>query len=202
MDFLLPHTEPEKHSIWDEYVPTIQSGRHVDSYLTDSIEAPAEYNALCHALRKAERYDTFTLHINNGGGYVDSAFMLIDAITHTKAKVTASLTGTIASAATLITLACDSIIVAEHISWLTHNYSSGIQGKGGEMKAQMDFMSKELETSFRSIHEGFLTEEECAKVIDDGDFWFNKSEVLARWASRAANDSEGLAEIAATRKAK
>ena len=154
-ELFMPMGGKPKHSVWDEYVPILTSGRHTDIYLTDSIEAPSEYNKLCSILENAYKGDTITLHINNGGGYVDSGFMIIDAIKSSKAVVTAKLSGTVASIATIITLSCDKIIVAEHLSWLSHNYSAGIQGKGGEMKLQMEFMSKELSSTFRDLTEVF-----------------------------------------------
>lgn len=126
-------------SVWDDYVPIVKSGQHTDVFLTDSIDAPAEYNKLCYDLAQAFPSESMKLYINNGGGYIDSGFMIIDAIKHSKAKITAKLSGTVASAATIIALACDEIEVSPHTSFMIHNYSGGAQGKGHEMKAQMDF---------------------------------------------------------------
>ena len=115
---------PQKHTIWDDYVPIIQEGRHMDVYLHDQIESPSEYNKLCHILRHAYTGDTITLHINNGGGYLDGAFSIIAALKDTKAVVTAYLTGTVASASTIIALKCDKIIAADYLQFMIHNYSS------------------------------------------------------------------------------
>ena len=202
MEFTIPGGEPVKHSIWDNYVPILQADRHTDAYLTDNIDAPSEYNQLCHILNSAYKGDTITLHINNGGGYVDSGFMLIDAIKHTKAKVTAKLSGTVASVATIISLACAEIEVADYVQFMIHNYSGGASGKGHEMKAQMDFTDAELNKAFSEIYGGFLTDHEMELVIAGKDMWMGKDELLNRYKARKDGDSDALAAIEATRKAK
>jgi ATP-dependent protease ClpP protease subunit len=173
---------PSSNSIWDNYVPISSSDRHTDVYLTDGIDEPSEYNELCHTLRTAHKGDTITLHLNTPGGHVDSAFMIVDAIKASKAKVTANLSGTVASAGTIIALACDTLTVADHTSFMIHNYSAGMVGKGHEMKARQEFMDKSLNTAFKEFYSGFLTDKEMEEVIDGKDYWIGKSEVLERWS--------------------
>jgi len=201
-EIMMPMAGPAKHSVWDNYVPILQRDRHTDVYLSDTIEGPQEYNHLCHILYSAHKGDTIALHINNGGGYVDAGFMIIDAIKASKAVVTAKLTGTVGSISTMITLACDELEMADNTGWLSHNYSGGVQGKGGEMKAQMEFMAAELAATFTSIHTGFFTDDEISNIIDDKDMWMNKTEVVGRWNARKKKDLKALKEIEATRKAK
>ena len=202
MEITLPGGVPSKHSVWDEYVPLVTTGRHTDVYLTDQIEDPSTYAQLTHTLNSAYEGDTVTLHINNGGGYVDSGFMIIDAIQNSKAIVKAKLSGTVASVATIITLACDSIEVANYIQFMIHNYSGGASGKGHEMKAQMDFTDSELNKAFTEIYGGFLTEHEMELVIAGKDMGMGKDELLGRWSARKNKDTKALAAIEAARKAK
>lgn len=192
----------KSNSVWEDYVPIIKTGQHTDVYLTDPIEAPAEYNKLCHGLANAYPSETVKIFINNGGGYIDSGFMIIDAIKNSKAKVTAKLSGTVASAATIIALACAEIEIAPHTSFMIHNYSGGAQGKGHEMKAQMDFTDAQLNEAFVAIYGGFLTPTEMELVIAGKDYWMGKSEVEDRLAARKKGDTERLEELAAIRKAR
>jgi len=131
---------------------------------------------------------------------MDSGFMIIDAIKRSKATVVARLSGTVASIATIISLACSDIVVAPHTGWLSHNYSGGVQGKGGEMKAQMEFTSKQLASSFRAIHEGFFTASEMDDIIEDKDYWMGAEEIVARWKACKNSDTATLQEIAEGRK--
>lgn len=171
-------------SPWDQAVPIISSKHHTDVYLTEGIEEPSYYNELCHVLRTADEGDTVTLHINTPGGMVDSAFMIIDAIKASKAKVTGALSGTVASAGTMIALACDEINAADHLSFMIHNYSAGMMGKGHEMKARQEFMDKSLNEAFKDFYRGFLSDKEMKEVIDGKDIWIGKDEVLTRWGRR------------------
>ena len=66
---------------------------------------------------------------------------------------------------------------------MIHNYSSGIQGKGHEMKARQTFIDNELNKSFERYYLGFLSEEEITDVIEGKDIWLNSQEVMQRWAS-------------------
>ena len=195
-------SEPVKHTVWDNYVPILTSGRHTDIYLTDQIEAPSEYNQTCHILNNAYKGDTVALTINNGGGYVDSGFMIVNALKRSKAVTTARLSGTVASVSTVITLSCDKVEVDDYVQFMIHNYSGGASGKGHEMKAQMEFTDKQLNIAFREIYGGFLTPSEMESVIDGTDIWMGKEELLARLAARKSKDTEALEAIAAERKAK
>ena len=192
----------KKVSVWDDYVPIIKAGQHTDIYLTAPIEAPEDYSKLCYGLDHAYPSETAKLHINNGGGFIDSAFMIIDSIENSKAVVTGKLSGTVASASTIIALSCASIEVADHTGFMVHNYSGGVQGKGHEMKAQMEFTDAELSEAFADIYGGFLTEHEMELVIAGKDYWMGKKEILARWDARKKKDTKALEAIAAARKGK
>lgn len=172
--------------VWDLVVPIITNKNRTDVYITDEIGAPSDYNELCYLLHTASPAETFYLHLNTPGGALDSAFHIIDAIQLSKARVVAQLTGTVASAGTIITLACDDVLVADHSIWMSHNYSSGGGGssKGHELKARQEFTDRSLNASFRQIHEGFFTDDEVSQLIDGKDFWIDKDEILQRWASR------------------
>ena len=203
MEELIFGEEPrQKTSVWDDYVPIVTSGRTTDVYLTDAIDAPKEYNKLCHILGTAYKGDTVVLHINNGGGYVDSGFMITNAIKNSKDTVKARLSGTVASVSTIISMFCDDIEVADYIQFMIHNYSGGAQGKGHEMKAQMEFTDSELNKAFTELYGGFLTEHEMELVIAGKDIWMGKSELLKRWHARKVGDKEAIEAIEAERKAK
>lgn len=179
-----------KQTIWDEYVPIIKSKEVIDVYLTDIIESPANYNELVHTLKTAQPYQVINLYLNNGGGYVDSAFYIIDAINRCPATVVAHLSGTVASSATIIALSCDDIVCSKYLSFMIHNYSTGMQGKGHELKAYQNFTDRELNRAFKEIYRHFLTEEEMDKVIDGLDIWLSEIEVEERWKRRQQTPKE------------
>lgn len=176
----------DKTRIWDLDVPII-SGK--DSKITEvfihrDIADPCVYNELVYLLANADADETVILHLNTLGGLLDSANLIVNAIQNTKARTVASLTGTVASAGTIIALACDDISVSDYVAWMTHNYSGGMAGKGHEMKAHQKFVDKNLNEYFKAIHKGFFTPEEIEDIIDGKDMWLGKDEILSRWANK------------------
>jgi ATP-dependent protease ClpP protease subunit len=202
MEEIIVGGQPIKHSVWDDYVPIITNGRQTNVYLTNSIEAPAEYNQLCHILDNAYKGDTVTLHINNGGGYVDSGFMIVNSIKNSKAKVTAKLSGTVASVATIITLACSEIEIAPYINFMIHNYSSGGGGasKGHELRAMVEFTDTQLNKAFSSVYANFVTSHEIELIIAGKDLWMGTDEVIQRFKFMKTEDLKGLEEYVKTLK--
>ena len=172
--------------IWDLEVPIIvdKPNKAIAAYIAGAIDEPFNYNELCYQLQHAPDDYTVTLHINTPGGIVDSAFMIAEAITSCSAKVVGKLSGTVASAGTMITMACDEVVITPHLSFMIHNYSGGMAGKGHEMKARQKFTDEHLNDAFKSFYSGFLTEEEMDKVIEGTDMWMGSSEVLERWNAR------------------
>ena len=169
---------------WDKYVPLITNKNSTHVYLTDGIDEPSFYNELCHNLYCADESDTFTLHINTPGGMLDTTFMLLDAMRNSKAHVIGHLTGTVASAGTIIALTCDELICSDDLSWMSHYYSSMLGGKGNEIKARQEFTERTTSATFRRIHEGFFTKKEIEEMIDGKDFWLDEHEVRERWARK------------------
>lgn len=113
---------------WDKHVPIKQEDGTTFVYITDDIEIPAAYNELVHSLYTATEDDTFVFVINSGGGVVESAVMIIDAINRSAATVNMLVSGFAASAATILALSGDNLEIADHSSWMIHNYSAGMVG--------------------------------------------------------------------------
>jgi len=113
-----------KNLEWEKHAPIKESNDIKFVYITDDIEMPAAYNELVHELYNATEEDTFTFIINSGGGAVESAVMLIDAVRKSAATINMYVAGFAASAATILALSGDNLDIAEHSSFMIHNYSA------------------------------------------------------------------------------
>lgn len=171
-------------TVWTDIVPIVEEGNEIHCYLTDQIGPPDIYNKLCHTLNSAMADKIVHVYLNSPGGIIDSANMVYFAMKNSKAKIIGHLSGSVASAATMLTMACDEITVTPFTQFMIHNYSGGVAGKGKEAKDQMDFVNNEINISFRDYYAGFLSEEEISDVIDDHDIWLNSREVLERWDNK------------------
>lgn len=176
----------EKHTVWDNPVPIVDNSatKSMDIYLTDEIGVPFNYNELTYCIKNAPADYDIRLHISTPGGVIDGALFIIDAINLSKAKVTGYLTGTVASAGTIIALACHELVIQIHTSFMIHNYSGGLSGKGHEMKAHQEFIDRTLNAAFKDYYGGFLSEKEMENVIDGKDIWLGTEEVKERWENR------------------
>lgn len=179
-------------TVWDRDTPIISDGTSHYVYIMEEIISPSAYAELSHTLQhKLTPKDTVYIHINTPGGIIDSASMMYDDIKHCKARTVGVLSGTVASAGTLIAMAVDELQVADGTAFMAHNYSSGISGKGHEMKAQQRFTDEQLSVFFNEVYQGFFTAEEIIQMIDGKDFWLNKTEVLERWKGKSTNGQKG-----------
>ena len=191
-------TQQQPMTEWDRYVPIVSNKTTTHVHLTDDIDEPSFYNQLCHSLYCADESDTFYLHINTPGGMLDTTFMLLDAMRNSKAHIIGHLTGTVASAGTIIALTCDELICSDDLSWMSHYYSSMIGGKGNEIKARQEFTERTTSATFRRIHEGFFTKKEIQEMIEGKDFWLDETEVRERWARKQSTVPRTVDELEPT----
>lgn len=171
----------EVSSVWDKEVPIVREGRTWHCYITSNISNPDTYNELCYLLDNAYPCDQINLHINTPGGVIDSAFKIIYSLNNTNAQTTAILTGTVASAGTMIALSCHDIEIAPFTQFMVHNYSGGTAGKGHEVRDYVKFSDKQLNKAFSTIYKDFLTTQEMHDVIEGKDMWMDDEEVMERW---------------------
>lgn len=186
MEDMILFAEEKKdiQSAWDRTVPIVARGKVVTVYLTSEIYEPECYSELCYTLENTEA-DQVRLIINNDGGNMYSMLDILDSMSKCQCEIVGVLKGSVASAATMIAIACDKLEVANHTSWLTHYYSGGLGGKGNEIKAKYDFEAVEIPRMFRDLHAGFLTPEEIENVIKGQDMWLNKEQILERFARKS-----------------
>ena len=181
LELLFKEEKIDIMSEWDKTVPIVSRGKVITAYLMDEIcEDVGVYNELCYTLENTSA-EYVRLVMNNGGGSMYAMLSIINSIKKCDATVVAVISGCVASAATMIALACDEIEVAPNTSWLTHYYSGGSSGKGNELEAKYEFDKVYIPNMFKNIHKGFLTTQEMSKVINGKDMWMETEEVLKRF---------------------
>jgi elongation factor Tu len=81
--------------------------------LDEKIKKPSYYRNLIEVLNNATEQDLVVLNINSGGGHLDSAISIIDALRNTRANTLAWISGSAYSAAGIIALSCQNLEVGE-----------------------------------------------------------------------------------------
>lgn len=136
--------------------------------LWDVLENLSDVEELLFVLGVAKEEDRITLHLNSRGGsaHVGDAIML--AMNNCEAQIHVQASGIVASFATFILLNCDSFEISPFCEILCHSASFGAAGKMAETKQQADFSYQQCEKMLRYYYEGFLTEEEITRIIEQG----------------------------------
>lgn len=173
-------TNPNPENEFCKIQPTNVTTKRYDIYLNYLIEKPHHYVDFLEILRSAGEEDEVYIHLNNNGGYVDTAMQIINYMKESNAKVISCLEGACHSAASLILLSADEIKISEHGSMLCHYYSGGVRGKGHEIESQVEFDKEYYKTFFKKIYDKFLTKKEIEELLNGKDMWLSSEDILKR----------------------
>lgn len=119
-----------------------------------------------------------TLRINSGGGDVFAAVAISNVIKSYKGKVKCSIDGLAASAATIITCACDSVSIAKNALFMVHNPAVALFGFFDEKE-----ISK-VQNSLNAVKSSIVTTytdktgktaDEISKLLD-AETWYTADE--------------------------
>lgn len=149
-------------------------------YISDVIEDHAPFYELLNTLKTAEAHDRVIIYLNCPGGALYVAIQIVNAIQTSQATVITCLDGQVCSAATLIFLAGHEYIVNKHGSFMIHNYSEGVFGKGNEIISRVKHATDWFEKLTYDIYGNFLTSEEIQGVLQGKDLWLDSDAVLER----------------------
>ena len=149
-------------------------------YVSGEIESPEDYIEWFDTIRSAGANDVLKFYINSPGGDLFTEIQFMRVLDESEANIVVSVEGACMSAATLIFLCGESFEVSEHSMFMFHNYSSGVQGKGGEMYDRLAHEKVWSEKLLRDVYSDFLTEKEITSVLDNKDIWMDGEEVIKR----------------------
>ena len=171
---------------FDTHVPivtTVQGTQTIHSvYLTKEIQDVHEYDELTFLLtNQVTESEVVHMYLNTPGGYINSAITIINSIRQCAAPVIGIITGHVASAGTLIAMACDDIIVQDFASFLLHNYSGGYIGTGHTIEADYKFSHKYTQMFMKEMYTHFLDDKEIDDLFEGKDIYLCKNSITTRW---------------------
>lgn len=140
-----------------------------------------------------------TVHINSPGGSVTDALAIYSILRKHPGRVTAIVDGLCASAATLVALAADEIVMAEHSLLMVHNPWTVASGDASQMRRTadtLDVASREMAALYTE-----RTGQSAEKItaIMGAETWFNSYEAVeAGFAHRVDNAERSKPRLAAT----
>lgn len=177
-DFLpfLPPPENDSIKYFKQVIPV--TSHHF--YITDELAEVEPYIELINVLKTAEQHDTVFIYLNTPGGSLYTAVQIISAMNQSRATVVTCLEGEVCSAGTLIFLSGTKHIVNRHCSFMIHNYSHWLGGKGNEVSVRVKHTESYFRKMAQTVYKNFLTEEEIEEVLEGKDIWMDSEEVLTR----------------------
>jgi ATP-dependent protease ClpP protease subunit len=151
-------------------------------YLTSEILDSSEYHDFVELAINLSSEDSITLLIDSPGGYLSGAQMIITGLNSSEAQSMAVVIDMAASAATIIALACDDIMMTEYSHFMIHAVAFGSGGKLHEVASHTEFTLRKSKELIASVYKDFLTPDEIQQVIDGKDMYFDDEETMLRWS--------------------
>lgn len=150
--------------------------------LDEDIKEPSYYRSLIEVLNNATEQDLVVLNINSGGGHLDSAISIIEALRNTRANTLAWISGSCYSAASLIALNCQNLEVGEFATLMCHNSQYGLGGYTTDIKDRAVFEHKMISKIMHSVYKHFLSVDEVEAVLSNKTIWMDADEIVERFA--------------------
>lgn len=158
----------------------VRTQRITTFYLSKIIADPDQYTDMIHKIRVAAPSDIIYIHLNTGGGRLDTGIQIINAMKDSAARIIAVLDSKAYSLGTLIFLAADEFVVHDNCMFMIHNYSSVTGGKGNEQKSELLATEAWFKKLAQKYYYPFLSKDEIAKVLEGSDIWMDSDEIKKR----------------------
>lgn len=131
-------------------------------------------------LKQFENMEQIDIRINSGGGDVFTAVAISNMIKRTKAKTVAHIDGLAASAASVLAMACDEIVMPSNALLMIHNAWSFAIGNHHEMRKFADDLERINETAVKQAYLSRNPELDEAHISDlmDKETWLTAAQSM------------------------
>ncbi len=183
---LYAETIPEKKELVDKEKGLYKiTPKHTNYriYIGRFFELKRGLHAVFNQLKEAKEHDTLEFIINSGGGFVHEGLQFFNIMLEKfPGRTTAYLDNFGYSMGAILFSMCDKRVAYPYSDLMYHNYSGGVQGKGGEMVARVKHFDKKIKKFFKDVivGQGFLTKEEFNQMTLGKDFWMDTKEMCKR----------------------
>ena len=149
-------------------------------YMVEEIRDVDYYLNMINTIRTSEQHDTIFIYLNTVGGNLYTTMQIIAAMRQSQATIITVMEGQVCSAGTMIFLSGDKHVIGPNSTFMIHNYSGMVGGKGNEMTSQLKYTETFFAKLAVNMYGNFLTEDEINSVLEGKDFWMDSDEVASR----------------------
>lgn len=154
-------------------------------HINEEIKSPDYYSKIFDLLLEADETDMVSFFICSPGGRIDGLNVLLEGIRLTEAHTVAVLLGECHSAASILALNCNEVVVTDSAESLIHSCRFGASGKAADIAAQTAHTLKTTEKLARDTYSGFMSEEELHLMLEGKEFYFDADQIRERLQNRA-----------------
>lgn len=122
---------------------------------------------------------SITLSINSPGGSVFDAIAMYNALRNSGAEITVRVLGVAASAASMLAMAGDKIVMPENSFMMIHNPMTGVYGNADEMRETADVLDKIGDSIVAMYVARSGKSEDEVKALLDAETWLNAADAVA-----------------------
>ena len=162
--------------------------------IDEPIIQPSYYRMVVNAIDELDENSELVLKISSPGGYLSGLEVLLSAINRTEADTTAVIDGEAHSAASMLALSCNNVVVSPYASMLIHNVSFSSGGKASDITRHVAHVDNTAKILFRDIYTGFLTDEEIEQCFNGIELWLNAELIVERLKKRVELNQAKLKE--------
>ena len=155
-----------------------------DVFIDQPFVDSSYYRTVIAMLNDAGPDDLVIFHLNSPGGLLSGLQSLVEAVKGTEAHTVAYIVGQCASAASIFSMYCDSVVVSDMASVMIHNVSYATGGKNSDIIAHTQHIAKTSEKLIRETYQGYLTEKEIEEVLNGREIYFDAEEARERFEKR------------------
>lgn len=153
-------------------------------HLNEPIKLPDYYSQFFDMCLRASEHDQIELVISSPGGTIAGMSYIIEALRLTDASTRAIIVGEASSAASMIALSCDSVLVTDSSEMLCHSLRGGYGGKMADVVAYAQHNEKMSDNLVNTVYRGFLEPEEIREMQSGKEIYLCADEIRERLEKR------------------
>lgn len=151
-------------------------------HIATEIYGPDRFTEFLELSRCLDTNDLLEIVISGSpGGHLHGAQIVTTAIATCAAPTDIIVIGNIASAATMIAMCGDNLVMTPGSSMMIHSASYGVGGKASDIAASVKFSTKDLAEIMTHYYRPFLSKKELKVVLKGEEKYYTAQECMERF---------------------
>lgn len=151
-----------------------------DTYSWERVESTTSQRYFVDNLKDTKEGDTVNLYINSMGGSVKEALGIYNALRRCPATVVAYIDGFAASAASVIAMAAEKVVMPRNTTMMVHNAAWAVYGNSKDLRKSaddLDIINAAMLNSY-IVKAGDKLTREKLEELTDGETWLSAEECI------------------------